>query len=80
MHAPFMQQIMVDVLGYQPIGSDENYTIAREYAISKQKGTGSVDLALGHFSADKANDQILVPFELKGAKTKRPRCHNVRPT
>lgn len=70
MHAPFMQQIMVDVLGYQAISSGESYNIAREYAISKQKGTGSVDLALGHFSADKTNDQILVPFELKGAKTK----------
>ncbi|MEA3406368.1 MAG: N-6 DNA methylase [Pseudomonadota bacterium] len=70
MHAPFMQQIMIDVLGYQAIGSDDNYTIAREYAISKQQGTGSVDLALGYFNSDKTNDQILAPFELKGAKTK----------
>ncbi|WP_019895058.1 Eco57I restriction-modification methylase domain-containing protein [Hydrogenovibrio halophilus] len=70
LHAPFMQQIMVDILGYVPYGSDDTYTIAREYPIAKQGGKGAVDLALGHFDADKTSDRILAPFELKGAKTK----------
>lgn len=70
LHAPFMQQIMVEILGYTPYGNEETYSIAREYAVAKQGGKGAVDLALGHFSTDKKQDKILAPFELKGAKTK----------
>lgn len=65
-HAPFTQNIMVGVLGYTPFGSKESWTISREYAVAG----GAVDLALGHFSDDRKNDNVLAPFELKGAKTK----------
>lgn len=70
LHAPFMQQIMVDVLGYTPFGQDDTYTVAREYSIAKQKNSGSVDLALGEFVGDKLQDKIHAVFEVKGAKTK----------
>lgn len=70
LHAPFMQQIMVGVLGYEPFGQAERYSIAREYAISNTKSTGSVDLALGEFYGDKSQDRIHAVFEVKGAKTK----------
>ncbi|MBE0470359.1 MAG: N-6 DNA methylase [Methyloprofundus sp.] len=70
LHAPFMQQIMVDVLGYTPFGQADTYTIAREYSIAKQKNSGSVDLALGEFVGDKLQDKIHAVFEIKGAKTK----------
>ena len=63
-HAPFTHKIMVDVLGYKPFGGDA-WTISREYGVAG----GAVDLALGHFSDDKASDSVLAPFELKGAKT-----------
>ena len=65
-HAPFTQNIMVDVLGYQLFGSSGQWTISREYGVA----SGAVDLALGHFSDDKESDQVVAPFELKGAKTK----------
>ena len=65
-HAPFTQNIMAGVLGYQPFGSADSWTISREYGVA----SGAVDLALGHFSDDKASDNVLAPFELKGAKTK----------
>ena len=70
LHAPFMQQIMVNVLGYTPFGQADTYNIAREYAISNTKSTGSVDLALGEFYGDKHQDRIHAVFEVKGAKTK----------
>lgn len=70
LHAPFMQQIMVDVLGYTPFGQGDTYSVAREYTIAKQKNSGSVDLALGEFFGDKAQDKIHAVFEVKGAKTK----------
>ena len=66
MHAPFTQNIMAGVLGYTPFGTEGSWTISREYGVA----SGAVDLALGHFSDDKANDNVLAPFELKGAKTK----------
>ncbi|MDA3870622.1 MAG: N-6 DNA methylase [Gammaproteobacteria bacterium] len=65
-HSPFTQQIMVKLLGYAPYGESDQWTIAREYGVA----AGSVDLALGHFSADKSSDVVAAPFELKGAKTK----------
>ena len=62
--ADFKNKIIEAVLGYtSPVGNKE-YTVASEQTILK----GSVDLAFGHFSADKVN--IIAPFELKGAKTK----------
>ena len=65
-HAPFTQNIMAGVLGYQPFGSGDSWTVSREYGVA----SGAVDLALGHFTDDKASDNVLAPFELKGAKTK----------
>ncbi|MDT8311691.1 MAG: Eco57I restriction-modification methylase domain-containing protein, partial [Methylophaga sp.] len=65
-HAPFLQQIMVEVLGYKTFGQTDTWTIAREHPIAR----GSVDLAIGHFHADKAADQIHAVFEVKGAKTR----------
>ena len=61
----FMQSIMVDVLGYKQYG-EHSYSIAKEYPIAR----GAVDLALGHFNADKHDDQLHAVLELKGAKTK----------
>lgn len=64
LHGDFKSKIIEGVLGYKgPVGN-EDYTVATEKAILR----GSVDLALGKFSADKA--EIIAPFELKGAKTK----------
>ena len=65
-HSPFTQNIMAGVLGYTPFGTADRWTISREYGVAG----GAVDLALGHFSDDKATDTVLAPFELKGAKTK----------
>ncbi len=65
-HAPFTNQIMAGVLGYQPYGSGEQWTISREYGVAG----GAVDLALGHFGDDRESDKVIAPFELKGAKTK----------
>lgn len=65
LHAPFTQKIMVEVLGYR-LHSPNGWTVAREYGIAG----GAVDLALGHFTDDKETDQVIAPFELKGAKTK----------
>ena len=64
LHGDFKSKIIESVLGYKsPVGNDE-FTVATEKAILR----GSVDLALGNFSADKT--EIIAPFELKGAKTK----------
>ena len=64
LHGDFKSKIIEGVLGYKsPVGNEE-YTVATEKAILR----GSVDLALGNFSAEKT--EIIAPFELKGAKTK----------
>ena len=64
LHGDFKTKIVEGVLGYRgPVG-EESFTVATEKAILK----GSVDLALGHFSA--GGSEIVAPFELKGAKTK----------
>lgn len=57
---------MVGILGYETVGHGDTWTIAREYGVAG----GAVDLALGHFSAEKENDKVIAPFELKGAKTR----------
>ena len=65
-HAPFTQSIMAGVLGYTPFGSEDTWTVAREYGVA----SGAVDLALGHFYDDKSKNRVIAPFEVKGAKTK----------
>lgn len=62
----FMQNVLVDILGYQAFGECETYTVAKEYPIAG----GAVDLALGRFCNDKQGDAVQAVFELKGAKTK----------
>jgi type I restriction-modification system DNA methylase subunit len=61
----FIQAMMVDILGYRLYG-EQTYNIAKEYPIAR----GAVDVALGHFNADKQGDQLHAVLELKGAKTK----------
>ncbi len=62
----FMQNLLVEVLGYQAFGENSSYTVAKEYPIAG----GAVDLALGQFCNDKQGDIVHAVFELKGAKTK----------
>ena len=63
LHSHFIQKILIDILGYQGFNG-KHWTLAQEQKI----GSGSVDVALGHF--DPQQSQTLAPFELKGAKTK----------
>ncbi len=61
----FVHKILLEVLGYTHFSKNhEQWNITRE----QQLGKGSVDVALGQFTTDSA--KVLVPFELKGAKTK----------
>lgn len=64
LHGHFIQKILIDVLGYSGFGSNDQWSLQREQHV----GRGSVDVALGHFS--ESSTQIIVPFELKGAKTR----------
>ncbi len=41
-HAPFTQNIMAGVLGDTPFGTEESWTVSREYGVA----SGAVDLAL----------------------------------
>lgn len=62
----FVQKIFCEVLGYSTFGSSGGYTLADE----KYVGKGRVDVVLGRFGKNNPqDDQILVPFELKGADT-----------
>jgi len=60
----FIQQIMINLLGYAGSSSGNQWTLAKNQPI----GRGNVDVALGQFSKD--NNKILAVLELKGAKTK----------
>jgi hypothetical protein len=60
----FIQRILIDVLGYTGSSAGSSWTLAKNQPV----GSGNVDVALGHFSAD--NLKIVAPFELKGAKTR----------
>jgi type I restriction-modification system DNA methylase subunit len=64
LHGEFASKIVQGVLGYKGPSGNETYTVATEEAILK----GSVDLALGQFTA--TTSEIIAPFELKGANTK----------
>lgn len=64
LHGNFKSKIIVEVLGYRDFNDSGAWTVD----VEAQIGAGSVDLAFGHFTADKRN--IIAPFELKGAKTK----------
>lgn len=60
----FIQRILIDVLGYTGSSAGAKWTLGKNQPV----GSGNVDVALGHFSADSV--QIVAPFELKGAKTR----------
>jgi len=60
----FIQRILINVLGYTGSSAGAHWTVGKNQPV----GSGNVDVALGHFSADSA--QIVAPFELKGAKTR----------
>jgi hypothetical protein len=63
LHGEF-RDLMIRAFGYVgPVGSD-TYSITQEKSVLQ----GSVDLALGEFSAHER--RIIAPFELKGADTK----------
>lgn len=64
LHGNFKQRIICDVLGYRDFNDSGAWTVDVEAKI----GSGSVDLAFGHFS--QTERKIIAPFELKGAKTK----------
>ncbi len=64
LHGDFKSKIVEGVLGYKSAVGNPEYTVETEQTIL----SGSVDLALGHFTATDA--RIIAPFELKGAKTK----------
>ncbi|MBL1320044.1 MAG: N-6 DNA methylase [Methylophaga sp.] len=61
----FVQKILVEVLGYSGFSNNhQQWNFTREEPLGK----GSVDVALGQFTTD--SSKVIVPFELKGAKTK----------
>lgn len=62
----FIQRILIDILGYVGSSDGQKWTVAKNQPVGK----GNVDVALGHFTADKDKDSILAPLELKGAKTR----------
>lgn len=59
----FVQRFFVTLLGYQPFGGTSQFTLTEE----ARAGTGSADVALGHFSAQ--GDEVVAPVELKGPGT-----------
>lgn len=60
LEADFNRYIVQDVLGYRSFDATGTATIS----VKQTVGSGEVDLALGHFSPERAD--ILAPFELKG--------------
>ena len=64
LHAHFIHSILIELLGYAGFGAASEWNLQQE----QQIGKGSVDVALGRFSANHAD--VIAPFELKGAKTK----------
>ncbi|MFL6721842.1 MAG: Eco57I restriction-modification methylase domain-containing protein [Sphingomonas sp.] len=63
LEAEFNVTVMQGVLGYRPLGPDGLGTIRAK----QQIGAGTVDLALGEFTATRAS--IIAPVELKGPKS-----------
>jgi hypothetical protein len=60
----FIDEVLIKILGYSRINPDKPYTLADEQTL----GSGSVDIALGHFVTDRA-PKVTAPFELKGPDT-----------
>lgn len=60
---PFLDTLLVKVLGYRAYGQGDEWTVHDEQGAAK----GSMDCALGFFTD--AGGRIVAPFELKGADT-----------
>ena len=60
----FVDEVMVNILGYSRLDPDKPYTLVYEQRLGK----GAVDTALGHFDAH-GMQKIAAPFELKGPDT-----------
>ena len=63
LYGDFAQYILKEILGYNTVLDGDDYTAAEHEPIAN----GSVEFALGQFSASKR--QLIAPFELKGANT-----------
>jgi hypothetical protein len=61
----FIEEVLQKFLGYKKFSPDGPHTLAHE----EQAGTGSVDVALGHFALPDGKDNVIAPFELKGPTT-----------
>src|SRR5581483_3767853 len=61
----FIEEVLEKFLGYTKFNADAPHTLAHE----EQAGTGSVDVALGHFATPDGKDAVIAPFELKGPTT-----------
>jgi N-6 DNA Methylase/TaqI-like C-terminal specificity domain len=61
----FIEEVLQKFLGYKKLHPDGPHTLAHE----EQAGTGSVDVALGHFATTDGRDNVIAPFELKGPTT-----------
>lgn len=61
----FIEEVLQKFLGFTKFNSDGPHTLAHE----EQAGSGSVDVALGHFATADASDAVIAPFELKGPTT-----------
>ena len=61
----FIEEVLEKFLGYAKFNPDGPHTLAHE----EQAGTGSVDVALGHFAMPDGKDAVIAPFELKGPTT-----------
>jgi hypothetical protein len=61
----FIEEVLQKFLGYTKFNPDGLHTLAHE----EQAGSGSVDVALGHFATPDGNDNVAAPFELKGPTT-----------
>ncbi|MDY6993150.1 MAG: N-6 DNA methylase, partial [Pseudomonadota bacterium] len=64
LHAHFVQKILIELLGYRGFSATGVYHLHHELPV----GRGRVDIALGYFGQQ--GNQVIAPFELKGAKTK----------
>ncbi len=62
----FIDEILVQVLGYERFSAARRYTLRHE----EQAARGFVDTALGTFNAMDGTHQVLAPFELKGPTTR----------
>ena len=70
----FFDEILGTVLGYKKYDPEQPYTLAFERPIRR----GAVDVALGRFPNRDGVDEIIAPFEMKGAAGKAVRRSGAR--